>query len=117
MLVAYSVLLDTWQQFFLVSYLFLVNSLNISRKDIRASDVLVKGVSGNVFKATGEVDLSFLLFGNCFKYSFVVLENRSFPVDLLLSYTSIKFFFPECALLSLAISDSSRLSNKDQFDN
>ena len=41
-----------------------------------------------------------------------MLENRSFPADLLLSYTSIKnFLFPEGALLSLAISDSSRLSN------
>ena len=42
-----------------------------------------------------------------------MLEDRSFPADLLLSYTSIKnFLFPEGALLSLAISDSSRLSNK-----
>ena len=108
-----SILLDTGSKLNLVSKAFLIDSLNIDSCNIRESDVLVKGVSGSIFKAAGEIDLSFDLLGRNFTYKFIVLNNKTFPADLLLSYTSIKsMLFPDNVLLSLAISDSSQSSNE-----
>lgn len=107
------ILLDTGSKLNLVSKDFLVNGLNISSTKLRETNVYVKGVSGNVFRAAGEIDLSFKLLGRNFTYRFVVLNGRTFPADLLLSYISIKdIICPEGAILSLVISDSSQLSNE-----
>ena len=107
------ILLDTGSKLNLVSRDFLVNNLDIGSDNIKPTDVLVKGVSGNVFPAAGEIDLSFSVVNRNFCYKFVVLNNKTFPADLLLSYTSIKkLVFPGDAFLSLVISDSSRLSNE-----
>ena len=108
-----SVLLDTGSRLNLVSKSFLVNKLGINSEKIRSTNVLVKGVSGSIFQAAGEIDLSFSLVGGNFDFKFIVLSNKTFPADLLLSYTSIKsFIFPHDPMLSLAISDSSRLPNQ-----
>ena len=105
-------LLDTGSKLNLVSRDFLVNSLNISSDSIRSTDVHIKGVSGNIFQAAGELDLSFVVSHRNFSFTFVVLHDKTFPADLLLSYASLKcLVFPGDAFLSLVISDSSRLSN------
>ena len=70
-----SILLDTGSKLNLVSKAFLVDSLNINSCNIRETNVLVKGVSGNIFRAAGEIDLSFDLLGRNFTYTFVVLTS------------------------------------------
>ena len=105
------VLLDTGSRLNLVSKSFLINELNANVSGIRESRVMIKGVSGNVFPAVGEINLSCIILGRSFVFNFVIINKSSFPADLLLSYTSIKSLFSlENVFLSLPISDSSRLS-------
>ena len=107
-----SILLGTGSKLNLVSNSFLVDRLKLDSSNIRPTSIMVRGVSGNVFQAAGELDLSFSLVDRTFRFRFVVLNNKTFPADLLLSYNSIKdLLFPEGAVLSLTTSDYSRVSN------
>ena len=111
-----TVLLDTGSRLNLVSKSFLLNQLEVQGQRIQPTKVLVKGVSGKVFPAVGEVDLSFTTVGGNFNFRFIVLSSRTFPADLLLSYTSIKsVIFPQEVNWSLALSDSSPLPNRAQL--
>ena len=105
-----SILLDTGSKLNLVSQSFIKEKLNIDSQRIHPSNVLIKGVSGNVFQALGEIDLSFSLEQRNLQYRFVVLSKSSLPTDLLLSYTSCKSLCPTGSTnLSLLTSDFSLL--------
>ena len=116
-------LLDTGSKLNLVSKSFLLESLGVSCSEIRDSSVCIKGVSGSVFSAAGEIDLQFSVLNRCFSSRFVVLDRKTFPADLLLSFVSLvdcgfvvnfaskSVVFPDGEHLSLSISNASQSLN------
>ena len=112
-------LLDSGSKIDLVSKSFLFDSLGMKAVDIRETDVFIKGVSGTIFPAAGEVYLTFSVVDKVFTCRFIVLHKATFPADLLLSYSSLvkcgfvidfsskHVCFSDGAHISLSISDSS----------
>ena len=65
--------------------------LRINRENISPTKIKIKGISGNMVSALGEVNLNLRILGQSFDIIFIVIPNAVFPADLLLSYWGLVY--------------------------
>ena len=84
-------LLDCASKLNLISTDFLFK-LGYRDSDIKRTNVRIKGVTGDVSCAYGEIDLSFTLMKREFQARFICVVRAVFPATVLLSYSSMRNF-------------------------
>ena len=84
-------LLDCASKLNLVSVDFLFQ-LGLKESDIKPTKVRIKGVTGDVSCAYGEIQLEFTLMKRKFQTRFICVLQAVFPATVLLSYSSMRQF-------------------------
>ena len=83
------VLLDSASTASIISRDILINHLNKSDIDITGPRGCIKGITGNIIKDLGRIDLDVQILSKTYKETFVIMEDTFFPAQVLFSIESM----------------------------